>query len=150
MGGTQSISLNTVSQTSVLYRLRQVVIKSIGPRGAQRNDPIFFCVRDKQIDRLKNIDNCSWSKSVFIVGPYRCGLEKEHNDSAPALATIRMNGESYGATIPPRSRRGDRFPPVLLFRFVRLAVVRTFVNISNADDERRIKWALIIERARAA
>lgn len=35
----------------------------------------------------------------------------------------------------------------LRFRF---CVVRTFVNISKPDDERRIKWALIIERARVA
>lgn len=58
------------------------------------------------------------------------------------------------AAIPlPWSRTGIPFGcKVLRFRFCtdRPRVVRTFVNISKADDERRIKWALIIERARVA
>lgn len=75
-------------------------------------------------------------------------VEKERNDDAPDLATIRMNGESYGDH--SSSPDMDRFPLVFLFRFVKLAVVRTFVNIFSMDDERRIKRALIIEQARAA
>lgn len=75
-------------------------------------------------------------------------MEKERSDGVPGLATIRMNGESYGDHFS--SPDMDRFPLVFLFRSVEFAVVRTFVNIFSVDDERRIKRALIIEQARAA
>lgn len=75
-------------------------------------------------------------------------VEKKRN-SVPGLVTIRMNGELNGDRFfsPPDM---DRFPPVFLFRSVKLAVVRTFVNIFSVDDERRIKRTLIIEQARSA
>lgn len=140
--------------TSVLYPLRQAVIKSIGSRVAQR--VTHFLSHPRQT-------NWSFEKRSVIVPD--TNLYLSYIGIPVHLATLRLWKRS---TLTPRrcaafgdnqdewriARRPflldvDRLPVVLLF-LRKACCCPDFVNISSADDECRIKWALIIEQARFA
>lgn len=102
MGGTQSISLDTVSELRLFILYSKWSLNPSGQeKHEEKDDLVFFRAQDQQINCLKNIDNCSQSESVFNVrAPAHLGMASEKGHKG-GTTKIRMSGESYGRPVGP-------------------------------------------------